>query len=148
MNRRDFLKASILLPSLSSLIPTCDVEQPEPPAKLIDQPCRIEGGGIVVINGWCCNYSPLEDWETDVLYEGTVSRIIDLRKLIESAVGSNLKSINYQTKIDDMVNEVGEVVGYIARDWSNLNLTLRGRWRVKIGIVPERTTGIRKEYHL
>lgn len=147
MNRRDFLKGAILLPSLASLLPVLgNVSSPGP---ALAQYFRFtDSGWIVVLESWLQLLCVGPDaWgrcsgETEIGYSGHGGALEHLARLIQSRNGGSLRRISMEPCPEEIVDEWGNGVAIVTPCWSRMQVKLDGIWQCQPGVVPMGETGI------
>lgn len=144
MNRRDFLKGAILLPSLMSLLPVL-ARAPKPLSARLAVECPDEGFVFLSrINHYFDGPGlPGLTWakripeRTSLEYGGTFERLQELTRLFRE---SDLISTAFIQNLQDVHDETGFVIAHIFLG-CELRVMLRGCWIAQLGAVERGQTG-------
>ncbi len=137
MNRRDFLRSSILLPTLASLLPVL-ARTPQPLAAPLAVELPDEGFAVLSRIEHHFDGPGIPD-RTRLEYKGTYERLKELARLFSQR---DIISAHFTQTVESIQDECGFTVGIITFDWSELSVLLRGCWIGDPGIVERGKTGL------
>jgi hypothetical protein len=142
MNRRNFLKGAILLPSLASLWPVL-ARTPQPLAA----PMAVElpDSGLVILERVSHFFgasvsTPTRVISTFVYYAGTLGRLDELHAL--ALKSESVEGLHLRPDCEEIRDESGYGAGWITHDWGKLMVELRGCWIAQPGVVKRGETGL------